>query len=112
MSLFLCNVITIICLIIYVGFAIGVILKIFISERSEAITYLRNFKKGSFAVTYLTTLPLYIIAYMFGGFKFRMAFFNSLAKMVHLIVLKYDYKDMDLLINQSPLFDFTLHFGF
>ena len=112
MSLVVCNFITAVCLVIQVIYALTIIVRIFASPRKNAVSYLRNFKKGRFAIIYVATLPLYIVAFMYADYKFSLAFFSALAKMVDLIVLKYNYNDLSALLNASQLFDFTLHLSF
>ncbi len=112
MSLFLCNVITLICLILLVGYSCIVAIKLLASPKDVSRSYLRGFKKGKFAFIYVATLPLYVVAFMFSGQKFHIAFFNSIERLVNLIVLKYNYTNATALMEASKLFNGTLHLAF
>ncbi len=112
MNLILCNIITAFCLLLLAFYTVGVIIKTLVSPRKEALTYLRAFRKGKFAFIYVSMLPLYLVAFLYNGTAFHVAFFKSLAKLVNLVVLKYEYSEITPLIEASSLFNFTLHIGF
>lgn len=112
MKLIICNVISVICLIFLALYTAITVVKTLISPRKEALSYLRNFRKGRFAFIYVSMLPLYMIAFLYNGTALHLAFFKSLTKLVNLVVLKYEYGEITALIEASNIFNITLHTGF
>ena len=112
MNLFICELITVLCLAVIVLYVLGVAIKMIVNSRSERLRYLRNFKKGRFAFIYITMLPLYVVAFLYANNPLHLSIFKSFAKLVNLVVLKYEYSEITALISASPLYNFTLHLGF
>ncbi len=86
--------------------------KIIFKGRRERIAYLRSFKKGRFAVIYLTTIPLYCIGHMYAGQNLAKAFFSGISKIIELVVLKYDFSSIEALMDKDAFYCITVYFGF
>ena len=61
------NVVTALCLIALVSIIASTVLRLCLSSRADRLKYLKNFKKGKFALIYIAALPLYYIGYLYGG---------------------------------------------
>lgn len=106
------QLVTVLCLAIL---CVGLIyvLKNFISKaRPEKIAFLRSFRKGKGAIIYVTAIPLYLIGYLHAGQKFLPALFGSITESVQLIVLGYKIANIQGLMQENPLYNFTIYFTF
>ncbi len=106
------TVITAICLLVLILEVIFVIVSIITKKRSQRIKFIRSFKKGKCAVIFLTAIPLYCIGHIYKGSGFLKAFFSSLSEIFSLVVLKYDIKNLEALMNANSLYNFTIYFTF
>lgn len=86
--------------------------KILFKGRKERIAFLRSFKRGRFAVIYVTAIPLYCMGHMYAGQSFVKAFFNSVAKIIELVVLKYDFGEIEKLMDNDRFYALTVYFCF
>ena len=80
--------------------------------REKRILFLNSFKKGRFATIYLTAMPLYVIGHMYDGQSFGRAFFGSIAKIVELVVLKYDFDHIESLMENDRFYRATIYVCF
>ena len=80
--------------------------------RVQRIRFLRGFKKGRFAVIYAAALPLYCLGHMYAGQNIAKAFFNAVPKLLELVVLKYDFDIIELLMDKDLFYTVTVYFCF
>ncbi len=108
------NFITGICFLILLVQAIIWIVKLLNRDRTKRIAFLNSFKKGQFAVVYLASIPLYAIGYLYGGEATGVwrAVFKSVAKVVELVILKYEFDEVEMLMNHNSFYEKTLYFCF
>lgn len=106
------QLVTICCLVILSLELLFVITNVALKKRPERIAFLRSFKKGKCAIIYVTAIPLYCAGFMYGGQSFLPAFFNSINKIVQLVVLRYDIGSIQSLMQANPLYNFTIYFCF
>lgn len=112
MSLFWCNVVAFLCAIILFGYVLVTLYQLLKGTRKEKMQTLRDFKKGKFALVYIATVPLYLAGYMYNGTEFFEALFSSFARVINLVVLKYEYTGVSALIEASTFFYWVLHGAF
>jgi len=89
-----------------------VIVSIIFKTREERISFVRSFKRGKCAVIYVTALPLYVMGGVYAGNSFFYSFFDSISKMINLVVLKFDIDKLPPLVNENSFYKFTLYFCF
>ena len=106
------DVVTAVCLLLFIVYLIAIIEKVFFSPREENIKFFREYKKGRFALAYITVYPLALIANLFRGETVLKSIFMSFKQVVDLIVLKYEYTNFNTLLDHSLFFNVTLHFAF
>ncbi len=106
------NGITAVCLIALVVQAVVWFVMLFCRGRTKDIEFLESFKKGQFAIVYVTAIPLYVIGFMYGGKDFINAFFNSVSKIIELVVLKYDFECIEPLMDANSFYKVTVFICF
>ena len=106
------STISILCLGLMIIGLLSVIANFIRKNRAERIAYIRSFKKGKGAVIYLFAVPLYWIGNVYAGDSILDGFFNSVRRIVDLIVLKYDISSVQALVNANAIYRFTLYFCF
>ena len=96
--------VSIICTV-YMFFILGFTLaKLFATPAKERMKFFKNFKKGNFALIYLSSIPLYAIAFSQAGYNAGGAFLKSVRSTIELIVLKFDYDSVKELMSQNVAF--------
>ncbi len=98
------NVVITLCL---VGMALIVavtILNIARKNREQRLKYYRDYKKGNFLFIYLISMPLYFIASLYSNGSVTKALFDAFKNGVELVVLKFDYDGIALLMQDSVYF--------
>lgn len=106
------NIISAVCFIMLVGMLAYVIFKFFKLDRKERIEFIRTFKKGKCLIVYFAVLPLYVVGRMFDGELFYQAFFGSIYNIVRLVVLQYELKPVQSLMNASWLYKAVILFSY
>ena len=106
------NIVTIICFITLSIEALYILGNVAFKERKQKIIFVRGFKKGKFAIVYLTAIPLYFISYLNSGTNWGIAIFKSIHKIINLIVLKYETEDIATLMQANELYKITVYFCF
>ena len=106
------NGITAVCLIALVVQAVVWFVMLFCRGRTKDIEFLESFKKGQFAIVYVTAIPLYVIGFMHSGKDFFKAFFNSVSKIIELVVLKYDFECIEPLMDANSFYKVTVFICF
>ncbi len=103
------NIVTVICLAVLCIELAGVVLNVITKSRADRIAFLRGFKKGAFALIYVTAIPLYCTGHMYAGSNFLEAFFSAISKIIGLVVLRYDMSSISLLMSESGIYSFTVY---
>lgn len=106
------NIVTMICLIALLIEALYILGNVVFKKRKQQIIFVRSFKKGKFAIVYLTAIPLYFISYLNSGTNWGIAIFKSIHKIINLIVLKYETEDIASLMQANELYKITVYFCF
>ncbi len=88
------------------------ILKWIFNKRPQFIAFLRSFKKGKFAVIYISAIPLYFVGHVYAGQDYLLAFFNSVNKTINLVALKYDTGSIQALMQDDLLYKYTIYIYF
>lgn len=110
------SIISIIIIVLLTSVAVGIVYRI-VSEkdRSEKITYIRNFKKGKCVVVYAIALPLYFIGYYYSKEKTYTeivdAAVNTLNDVRDLVILKYRYNGIKALMVDNLLYQIAVYWG-
>lgn len=104
--------VTIVCLALLALQVLFLVGNLIFKKRRQRIAFFRGFKKGKFAVIYLTAIPLYFIGHLRAGQKAVEAFFSAINKMINLVVLKYETGSIKLLMEENPIYRFTVYFCF
>lgn len=76
---------------------------------AKRITFLRSFKKGEYAVVYLTSIPLYYIGHIYAGQSGLNALFSAITKTVSLVVFGYDVDSIQGLMADNAIYNFTVY---
>jgi len=109
----ICSIVIIVLLVILsLYILLNVVINQLLGRRKKAIDFLRNFKKGGYACIYLVSIPLFFMGYKYSGETILNSFFFSLKEIVNLIVLKYDTKSIELLMQASSIYNFAVYFNF
>ena len=106
------NIVTVICFIALLIEALYILANVAFKKRKQKIIFVRGFKKGKFAIVYLTAIPLYFISYLNSGTNWGIAIFKSIHKIINLIVLKYETEDIATLMQANELYKITVYFCF
>lgn len=89
--------------------AVTVIMKLAFSSHAEKVEFFRGFKRGKFALIFITAIPLYYIGHVYSGNGYVEAFFTSINKIVHLVVLKYDTASIHSLLEASRIYSVAVY---
>ncbi|MEG2540176.1 MAG: hypothetical protein RSB59_00140 [Clostridia bacterium] len=101
-----------ICLICMLVIIFSTIIKLCVLGRAEKLSYIKNFKKGKFALIYIAAIPLYLIGIMYKGVPFGGALLLSIKACVDLVVLKFDYNAISLFMNDNLFYCVTMYICF
>lgn len=61
------NIVVGICLVYMLGLFIEITVRLITLSRKDRLSYVKNFKRGQFALIYLAMIPLYFLAYRYNG---------------------------------------------
>ena len=92
--------------------SLSVIINLLLGKRDKAITFLRNFKKGGYAIIYIISIPVFFMGYKYGGENVLNSFFLAVKEIINLVVLKYDTKSINALMAANKLFRIAVYFDF
>ncbi|MBR5144297.1 MAG: hypothetical protein IKW53_04525 [Clostridia bacterium] len=106
------NIVTIACIIAYIVeiyfFCRGLAKKSF----KEMINYVRGFNKIKYLAVYLTTYPLIYIGLVYDGKGPIHSLYFSISRMLNLVVLKFEFTDIDKLMGDNPLYKWAVYGAF
>lgn len=83
------NLISILLIILMVFIVSRIVIKFVKFNKAERLEYIKDFKKGKFAIIYVIAVPLFTMAKLYDGGNFFVSFFSSITNAIELIVLKY-----------------------
>jgi len=106
------NVIISICLIFIVSIFFYILYKLFIPNYENKYIYLRDFKKGSFLLVYISIIPLYYLGIKYNGETIIKAFLLALEKSISLFALKFDNQVIVNLIEANTFYKITMYICF
>ena len=111
MSLLVCNIVTIACVVLLFGELLGFTLYYLFGAktRKEKVEFIRSFKNGKFAFVYIIAAPLYFIGHMYGGMNFGDSFFTTIDKIIGLVVLGFDPESLEALMRDSECYFVTIY---
>ncbi len=112
MSDIIITIVTAICFAVLSAETVRGLINIIFKGRLQRIRFLRGFKKGRFAVIYIAAFPVYCLGHMYAGQNFIKAFFNTIPKIIELVVLKYDFDSIELLLDNDLFYRITVYFCF
>lgn len=72
--------------------------------RQEKLNFLKEFKRGQFALIYFAAIPLYWLGIRYAGSSAGAAFILAIRSSVDLIVLKLDYNSVALLMADNVFY--------
>lgn len=102
------NAVTAICLVLMLAIIATTIIKLFTLDRAGKYEYIKNFKRGKFALIYLVAVPLYWIGIVYGGVSVGKAFLSAIKISVDLVLLKCDYVSVAALISANVFYHVTV----
>ncbi len=103
------NVVCAICCIVYSILIIYVLGCLILKKYKDKIEFIRSFKKGKCTIIYLVAIPLFCIGHMYANESFLNAFFVALNKVVSLVVLRYDFSSISLLMKENKFYEITIY---
>ena len=107
------TVLSAIYLAILAGIAVHyVVMLLFQRSRAEKVRFLQSFKKGNFVVIYLVAMPIYATGLFYGGIRLLPAILGAFKQSVELITLEYDLEPIAPLMQDLPLFSYTVYLCF
>ncbi len=100
--------ITIICLALMCVFAFAMLFRLITLDRKQKLAFIKNFKKGKFAIIYLVAIPLFLIGCYYQTNSFGDAVFQAITNSIKLIVLEHNYQDVSALFYSNTLYRATM----
>lgn len=73
-------------------------------DRAQRLKYFNNYKKGNFLLIYIISMPLYFLASLYENGSAVKAIFDAFKSGVELVVLKFDYDSVALLMQDNTYF--------
>lgn len=73
-------------------------------DRAQRLKYFNNYKKGNFLLIYIISMPLYFLASLYENGSAVKAIFDAFKSGVELVVLKFDYDGVALLMQDNTYF--------
>ncbi len=109
MKYFYVDVVSIMCMILMIMTILVIIINLCRKDKSQRVSYLRNFKKGQGAVIYIFSIPLFFIGYFYVGHNWLDSCFYAIRKGVELIVLRYDISPIKTLIEENAIYSTAIY---
>lgn len=100
------------CLVCMIAIVVTTVVRLCVANRAKRLKYLKNFKKGKFALIYIAAIPLYWMAIYHNGTPIGGAFLLAIRSCVDLIVLKFDYNSVASLMADNLFFRVTMDICF
>lgn len=112
MKYFYVDVVSIMCMILMIMTILFIIINLCRKDKSQRVSYLRNFKKGQGAVIYIFSIPLFFIGYFYVGHNWIDSCFYAIRKGVELIVLRYDIAPIQNVMEANILYSIAIYICF
>lgn len=106
------DIVIVLCIMCMLYIVIATLIKFGLLKGMDKLKFLKSFKKGKFAVIYLTAVPLYWMGLVHKGTSVGVSLFLAIRASVELIVLKYDYNSVALLMEDNNLFCIAMYICF
>lgn len=106
------TIITSICFVYMIGLLAFLLYKFFSSDGHERLKFLKSFKRGKFALIYISALPLYIMGGMYGGMTLGTSVLKGLQNTIELVILKFNAGDVANLMKDNLFFRITMSLCF
>ena len=106
------NYVIAVCLGYILLLPIAAIVRLIRLSRREKLKYIKNFKRGKFALMYLAIIPLYFLAYRFNGVNIEGSLLNAVKSSVDIVILKYDYATVAPLMAANLFYKITVATAF
>ncbi len=100
--------ITSICLVAMILFAFAMLFRLVTLDRKQKLAFIKNFKRGKFAVIYMVAIPLFFVGCYFQSQSFSEGVFQAVTNSIKLIVLEYNHQDVSLLFYSNALYRATM----
>ncbi|MCH5161312.1 MAG: hypothetical protein J1G04_04695 [Clostridiales bacterium] len=106
------NYVIAICIAYMSAILIAVTCRLIISPRKEKLEYVKNFKRGKFALIFFAAIPLYYLAYRYNGTRVDGSFWLAIKSSLELVTLKYEYSVAAPLMAESLLYMVAIEFAY
>ena len=103
------TIVSLACLAILFGNIAHIVYKMFIFNREERITFIRNYKKGKVIIVYLVVMPLYLIANYYCTKNAVSSFMDAMAGAVELVALKLGNDNTVILSDANSMYNVALY---
>lgn len=104
------NIVTGICFALFTIEILYVLISFITKNREERIHFIRSFKKGKCLAIFLMAIPLFCIGCWFKDRNLIESFFNALSNIVNLVVLKFDFGKIRLLLDENSFYRITVYY--
>lgn len=101
-----------ICLVYMLALFIGIMIRLITLSNKERLSYIKNFKRGKFALIYIAMMPLYFLAYRYNGVSIEGAVLQSIASGIETVGLKYPFNTTSPLMGDNLFYHITVGTGF
>lgn len=92
------------CLIVMLALVIWTAVNSTRKDRAQRLKYFNNYKRGNFLLIYIISMPLYFLASLYKNGSAVKAIFDAFKSGVELVVLKFDYDSVALLMQDNTYF--------
>ncbi len=96
------------CLVAIVAFFTVTVFRLFTLNRAERLEYLKSYRKGKFAIIYIVAIPLFWIGITYRGVSHEGAVFLAVKATIELVMLRFDYNTVQLLMTENVLYHVTM----
>lgn len=104
--------ITSLCFVYMIGLLVFLLYRFFSSDGHKRLKFLKSFKRGKFALIYISALPLYIMGCIYNGMTFGTGILKGLQNTIELVVLKFNAGDVANLMQDNLFFRVTMSLCF
>lgn len=98
------NIVIALCLVCMLAIVVGVIVRLFLLKRDEKLKFLKEFKKGQFALIYIVAIPMYWMGIAYSGASLWEALLRSVKASIELVVLSYNYSLVSALMADNMFY--------
>lgn len=106
------NYVIAICLAYMLAIFTTMTVRLITLSRKERLQYLKNFKRGKFALIYIALIPLYFLAYRHNGVNIDGSIWQAINSCIETVVLKFPFNATSALMNENLFYQITVELGF